>query len=172
MKKVFILLLFLILNWCSFNWFQNNKNKNINLKTWDANKKISKLNQKIQELQKENEDYKKKTKNDFFQKNLECKKLTQELIKRTKQIEKEYNLWEMIFKEVFYSPKTNSCLRIRITEIEYSTLEYMIQKSLYEYWDDSWYSHPISSCIESRLKWEYKTTCNVFKEKVKEYKWK
>jgi len=137
MKKVLLsMFLVLILSGCSIDW------------NWEKDQKIIKL-------EKEIEDYKKEKENDLFKKNIECINQTTNLIKKTKEIwEKYISQWNFSFEQVFYSPKYNNCLWVRIIEQELNNWWYITHKSLYELWNDSWSSKPISWCSDLFIIWD------------------
>ena len=110
--------------------------------------------------------------NDFFEEKQECIKLTDSLIEKTQKIWEEYGngLYKFTFESVFYSPKYNNCLWIRVQSWE-SNWNYNTFKRLYEIWNDSWSSDPIDLCTDFERKWsERKNDCGEMYERIEKLK--
>lgn len=116
--------------------------------------------------------------NDLFEKKQKCASLANELTEKTRLLWIEFSsLWKFSFEQVFYSLSNNSCLWIRSYTSTSDNWSYTTHKSLYEYWDDSWTSDPITSCDSYLIIWktvsdmERSDNCNVFEDKIRELKW-
>ena len=104
MKKIFLPILFIlvtfIISGCSFEKSDESSKtttNNIQLETNEENDEQKQLAQK----------------EEIFNKNLECNQEIESLEKRIKDFNSNHPDWQVTFEEIFYSPKTNSCLYIQ-----------------------------------------------------------
>lgn len=105
-------------------------------------------------------------KNDYFERNLECLKLKDEIEKQIKNYEDGDR---MTLEQIFYSPKINSCLYVDHYDLSYkenNRYYHFYQKRLFDVLDSGYSSHPLEGC--SVL--EIGENCDEFDNKVKEYK--
>ncbi len=105
--------------------------------------------------------------NDYFERNLECLKLKDNL---EEKIENRYIYGTHgSLEQIFYSPKVNSCVYI-----DYLDMGYMGDKRYYDFYqkrlfnvlDDGRSSHPLEGCSVI----EVGENCDEFDSKVEEYK--
>lgn len=159
--SISLVFLVLILSSCSFNWDDR------------KDEEITRLKTQIEELSKTSSDNIMWEQKSLFNKRQACISLTESLIKRTEQIAKVYHNepWKTAsFVQVFYSSQYDNCLWVRLDSVEGNWWSNLTHNALYEVWNDSGTSKPISSCIETFLITNWMNNCEEFDELIKKLK--
>ncbi|MFC1801977.1 hypothetical protein ACFLY7_00855 [Patescibacteria group bacterium] len=123
------------------------------------------------------------TKNDYFERNLECLKLRNEIEEKQEKID-VIVAGEITVGQIFYSPKANSCVYLTYLELKPD----FYSRELYNVMDDEYGSKPLLSCNGSYPSLDLKKfyegigdggndlyykelrACDDFDKKVEEYK--